>query len=148
MKVLIAEDDNLTRGGLVELLNDEGYEVIQAENGEEALVKFQQMSPDFVCLDVMMPQLSGYEVCRHIRELDAEVPIIFISAKSQEIDKVAGLELGADDFIVKPFGVQEVMARIRAVTRRCLVQEPAKNESFFMGNLEVRPGRAARRARG
>ena len=140
MRVLIAEDDKLTRDGLSELLMDAGYEVVQAENGEEAIEKYQQFAPDFVCLDVMMPRVSGYEVCRHIRSIDGQIPIIFISAKSQEIDKVAGLELGADDFIVKPFGVKEVMARIRAVTRRCIDLAPSEhNQSFEMGDLEVRP---------
>lgn len=140
MKVLIAEDDKLTRGGLAELLTDEGYDVVEAENGEEAIEKFNATQPNFVCLDVMMPKLSGYEVCRHIRQFDEQVPIIFISAKSQEIDKVVGLELGADDFIVKPFGVKEVMARIRAVTRRCLDREPnLQDKPFMMMDLEVRP---------
>lgn len=140
MKVLIAEDDQLTRGGLAELLAEEGYEVVEAENGEEAVERFNLLRPHFVCLDVMMPKMSGYEVCRHIRSVDAHVPIIFISAKSQEIDKVVGLELGADDFIVKPFGVKEVMARIRAVTRRCMDREPnIRNQSFQMADLEVRP---------
>lgn len=140
MKVLIAEDDKLTRGGLAELLSDEGYDVVQAENGEEAIETFKLVKPNFVCLDVMMPKMSGYEACRHIREIDPQVPIIFISAKSQEIDKVVGLELGADDFIVKPFGVKEVMARIRAVTRRCMDREPdSRNQRFQMADLEVLP---------
>lgn len=140
MKVLIAEDDKLTRGGLAELLTNEGYDVVEAENGEEAVQQFNTTRPHFVCLDVMMPKMSGYDVCRHIREVDAQVPIVFISAKSQEIDKVVGLELGADDFIVKPFGVKEVMARIRAITRRCLDREPnTENQGFTMADLEVRP---------
>ena len=139
MKVLIAEDDKLTREGLVELLSNEGYQVIQAANGEEALEQYQRFQPHFVCLDVMMPKLSGYEVCRHLRHHGDQVPIIFISAKSQEIDKVAGLELGADDFIVKPFGVREVMARIRAVTRRCMDREPESKHEFQMSDLLVRP---------
>ena len=140
MKVLIAEDDKLTRDGLAEILTDEGYEVVLAENGEQAIQKYQQVRPNFVCLDVMMPRMSGYEACRQIRDVDAHVPIIFISAKSQEIDKVAGFELGADDFIVKPFGVKEVMARIRAITRRCMDREPStKNRPFTMADLEIRP---------
>ena len=140
MKVLIVEDDTLTREGLAELLSDEGYSVSLAEDGEVALQKFSAEQPDFVCLDVMMPKLSGYEVCRHIRQHDDQIPIIFISAKSEEIDKVVGLELGADDFIVKPFGVKEVMARIRAVTRRCLGREVSnRNATFQMSDLEVRP---------
>ncbi len=140
MKVLIVEDDSLTRDGLAELLGQEGYEIAVAENGESALSKFSEVQPDFVCLDVMMPKMSGYEVCRHIRQLDDQVPIIFISAKSEEIDKVVGLELGADDFIVKPFGVKEVLARIRAVTRRCLGRSADNRDvDFMMGDLEVRP---------
>ena len=140
MKVLIVEDDTLTRDGLAELLDEEGYEVVLAGNGEEAVAKFESERPDFVCLDVMMPKMSGYEVCRHIRQRNAQIPIIFISAKSEEIDKVVGLELGADDFIVKPFGVREVVARIRAVTRRCLGSaNSTDNEVFSMLDLEVSP---------
>jgi two-component system alkaline phosphatase synthesis response regulator PhoP len=147
MKVLIVEDDMLTRDGLAELLAEEGYETTLAENGEVGLAKFEAERPDFVCLDVMMPKLSGYEVCRQIRQQDDQIPIIFISAKSEEIDKVIGLELGADDFIVKPFGVKEVLARIRAVTRRCLGREASEgNAPFQMCDLDVRPAelRAAR----
>lgn len=140
MKVLIAEDDKLTRDGLTEMLSEEGYEVSQARDGEEAVSKFEAERPDFVCLDVMMPKMSGYEVCRHIRQHDEQIPVIFISAKSEEIDKVVGLELGADDFIVKPFGVKEVLARIRAVTRRCLGRAAAEgNATFKLMDLEVRP---------
>lgn len=143
MKVLVAEDDQLTREGLIEILTEEGYETITAENGKIAVERFQQEQPDFVCLDVMMPELSGYEVCKQIRQT-ANVPIVFISAKSEEIDKVVGLELGADDFIIKPFGVKEVVARIRAITRRCLVNEHSKGsesspESFQMRDLTVYP---------
>lgn len=147
MKVLLVEDDRLTREGLAEVLTNEGYDVCQAEDGETALAKFAAVQPDFVCLDVMMPQMSGYEVCRHIRQQNDQIPIIFISAKSEEIDKVVGLELGADDFIVKPFGLKEVMARIRAVTRRCLGRDAAEvQKTFQMVDLEIRPAelRAAR----
>ncbi len=100
MKVLVVEDDRLTREGLAEMLCHEGYEVALAEDGEAALARFGVDRPDFICLDVMMPRLSGYEVCRRIRQQNRGIPIIFISAKSEEIDKVVGLELGADDFIV------------------------------------------------
>lgn len=121
MKVLVAEDDALTRQGLVEVLNSEGYEVFQASNGVAAVSIFRERNPDFVCLDIMMPGQSGYDVCREIRAANADIPIIFISAKSEEIDKVVGFELGADDFIIKPFGLRELVARIRAITRRCFV---------------------------
>jgi DNA-binding response OmpR family regulator len=141
MKVLLAEDDHLTRQGLAEILQTEGYEVIEAEDGRFALELFQSESPGFVCLDIMMPEINGYDVCKRMRDIRADVPIIFITAKSDEIDKVLGLELGADDFIVKPFGVKEVVARIRAVTRRCNLahSDGSSPGSFMMGDLEVFP---------
>ena len=140
MRVLVAEDDQLTREGLVEVLEAEGYEVVQAGDGATALERFETETPDFVCLDIMMPGQNGYDVCRRIRESDADVPIIFISAKSEEIDKVVGFEIGADDFIVKPFGVREVVARIRAVTRRCMADRRNDVEQpFAMDDLRVVP---------
>jgi DNA-binding response OmpR family regulator len=141
VKVLVAEDDRNIRAGLAEILEGEGYETVLAENGARALELFSSERPDFVCLDIMMPGMSGYDVCREIRRRQAQVPIIFISAKSEEVDKVLGLELGADDYILKPFGVREVLARIRAVTRRCLQRgaPEGQEESFCMGDLEVVP---------
>jgi DNA-binding response OmpR family regulator len=137
IKVLVAEDDENIRAGLVDILEGEGYATVAAEDGARALHLFREERPDFVCLDIMMPGMSGYDVCRAIRGEDARVPVVFISAKSEEIDK----ELGADDFIVKPFGVREVVARIRAVTRRCLADRaPAElPRSFSIGGIEVLP---------
>ncbi len=142
MKVLIAEDDRNIRAGLEEILQDEGYETVVAEDGTQALTLFRQELPDFICLDIMMPGVDGYEVCREIRRTNPDVPIIFISAKSEEVDKVVGLELGADDFILKPFGVREVLARIRAVTRRCIARGPDNTppDPFTMGDLTIFPG--------
>jgi DNA-binding response OmpR family regulator len=141
VKVLIAEDDRNIRLGLEELLRDEGYETLAAEDGTQALDLYARESPDFVCLDIMMPGVNGYDVCREIRRRDAAVPIIFISAKSEEVDKVLGLELGADDFILKPFGVREVVARIRAVTRRSMARErqAESRRPFTMDDLQVFP---------
>ncbi len=141
MKVLVVEDDKYTLAGLVEILEAEGYETIAASDGKEALALFAKESPDFVCLDIMMPEVDGYEVCRKIRGKDTEIPMLFISAKSEEIDKVVGLELGADDFITKPFGVKEVIARVRAVSRRCLRGKKAEqiHAPFLLGDLEVSP---------
>jgi DNA-binding response OmpR family regulator len=110
---------------------------VTAKDGREAIALVEREKPDFICLDIMMPGINGYDVCREIRKKNPAVPIIFISAKSEEIDKIVGLELGADDFIVKPFGVKEVVARIRAVTRRCLAQ--TASAAFTMGDLTVRP---------
>ena len=144
MKVLIAEDDPNTLNGLASVFRDEGYEVCAAADGESALSLFGSQRPQIVCLDVMMPKVNGFDVCRGIRKKDPNVPILFISAKSEEIDKVLGLELGADDFIVKPFGVQEVMARIRAITRRCFARDQGPDnpvsEEFEIGDLRVRVG--------
>jgi DNA-binding response OmpR family regulator len=141
MKILVAEDDPNILDGLVEIFETEGYTTLKAANGREAIDLFKTEDPDFICLDIMMPDASGYDVCREIRRNDADVPIIFISAKSEEIDKVLGLELGADDYIVKPFGIREVVARIRAVTRRTLAQKksPQNCESFTMADLQISP---------
>ncbi len=146
MKALIAEDDPITRQGLADILRQEGYTVAEAATGLEALDLFARCRPDFVCLDIMMPGADGYAVCRQIRATDARIPIIFLSAKGEEIDKVVGLELGADDFIVKPFGVREVIARIRAVTRRCMVGAAGNGtgqetgaQPFSFGDLTVFP---------
>jgi len=118
MKILIAEDDLYTREGLIDILEGEGFHVVAAENGTRAIELFRLEQPDCICLDIMMPEINGYDVCKAIRKEDQQVPVIFLSAKSEEIDKVLGLELGADDYISKPFGVREVIARIQAVTRR------------------------------
>ena len=138
MKVLVAEDDQFTREGLADVLKNEGYEIALAEDGNSAVRKFHEFEPDFVCLDIMMPGASGYDVCKQIRASDSELPIIFISAKSEEVDKLVGFELGADDFITKPFSIREVVARIRAVTRRCYArQEKQQHDKFTMNELEI-----------
>jgi DNA-binding response OmpR family regulator len=138
MKILVAEDDRLTRQGLIDIFEDEGYETVSAPNGKAALARFVETQPDVVCLDIMMPDISGYDVCREIRRTHDNVPILFISAKSEEIDKVLGLEIGADDYIVKPFGVKEVIARIRAVTRRHARNQPKTAcNTFTLGDIEV-----------
>jgi len=141
MKVLIAEDDRNICQGLQDLLEGEGYQTLTALDGEQALQLYQNEQPDFVLLDIMMPKRDGYQVCQEIRRRNAHIPVIFISAKSEEIDRVVGLELGADDYIMKPFGTREVIARIRAVTRRCFSQrEPAQLPTIFsMGDLSINP---------
>lgn len=146
MKILVAEDDPNTRAALAEILKSEGYSVVQAADGHHAMSMLEKHSIDLACLDVMMPGKSGYDLCRHIRTIAPTMPVLFITAKSEEIDKVVGLELGADDYIVKPFGSKEIVARIRAVARRCFitaaelestVQLP--DEVFRMNDLEVNP---------
>jgi DNA-binding response OmpR family regulator len=144
LQILVAEDDPHTRAALAEVLRGEGYQVTEAADGSQAMSLFEKHSPDLVCLDVMMPRLSGYDLCRHFRSVNPRMPILFITAKAEEIDKVVGLELGADDYIVKPFGTKEVVARIRAVARRCLdLREPAGTASeladFWMSDLQIMP---------
>jgi DNA-binding response OmpR family regulator len=140
MKVLVAEDDQFTRNGLVEVLESEGYQVIAAADGTEAIRQFNAQQPDFVCLDIMMPGRSGYEACSAIRAACPDVPIIFISAKAEEVDRLVSFEVGADDFIAKPFSVREVVARVRAVARRCCAAKPDLPAEFTMGDLTVLPG--------
>lgn len=139
-KILIAEDDDNTRDGLREILTMEGYEVIPASDGLQAVDFFRVENPDFVCLDVMMPGLNGYEVCKQIRRQDEKVPILFLTAKAEEIDTVLGLELGADDYMTKPFGVKEIIARIRAILRRTATRGGGKSDDdFTMDDLRIVP---------
>jgi len=141
--ILIAEDDINIRTGLVDTLESEGYRVTSAADGKQALDLFKNNTFHLVLLDIMMPGKSGYDVCREIRRLDPDVPVIMLTAKGEEIDKVVGLELGADDYITKPFGVHELLARISAVLRRALrnTQPPGPNGNtlapFIFGDAEV-----------
>ncbi len=130
VRVLVAEDDANLRQGLIDLLEAEGYTVYSAEDGRQALACFGDESPDLVLLDVMMPEMSGYDVCREIRKNDSRTPIIMLTAKSEEIDKVVGLELGADDYVTKPFGLHELRARIAAVLRRSQGGQQASAKSL------------------
>src|SRR6185436_2200885 len=117
-KILIAEDDANIRQGLVATLESEGYGVTAASDGAQALKLFPQEKFDLVVLDVMMPKASGYDVCRELRARGATVPVLFLTAKGEEVDKVVGLKLGADDYVTKPFGVKELLARVEALIRR------------------------------
>lgn len=150
MNILIAEDDDNLRNGIAELLRLEGHECTSVGDGDQALASFISQVPDFCVLDVMMPGLDGFELCRRIRQQNAQVPILFLSAKDEEIDHVVGLELGADDFVVKPFQPRELVARIRAIARRRVLGEgqrsyqgpergdaKATENPFFMDDLEV-----------
>ncbi len=143
LRILVAEDDAHIRMGLCDTLESENFHVTQAEDGGQALDLFFAGDFDMVILDVMMPEKSGYDVCREIRARDKTVPIIMLTAKGEEIDKVVGLTLGADDYITKPFGIHELLARIKALFRRW---ENGRDRPltpdrspFFIGRLEVDP---------
>ena len=116
-RILIAEDEPDMAMGLRDNLGYEGYEVIEAADGEIALDKARNDRPDLILLDIMMPKMDGFEVCRQLRESGFTTPIIMLTARSQEMDVVRGLELGADDYITKPFGVKELIARVKVALR-------------------------------
>ena len=120
LALLVAEDDANIRETLADLLSGEGYDVKTAADGEAAIAAWRGASEpfDLVMLDVMMPGKSGYDVCREIRAAGSRVAVLMLSAKGEEIDKVIGLELGADDYVTKPFGVRELLARVAAAIRR------------------------------
>src|SRR5487761_2452134 len=124
--ILIVDDEPTLRETLAEALDADGFRVLTAADGREALSRFREHQPDLVVLDLMLPELSGIEVCRIIRA-ESGVPIVMLTAKSSELDKVVGLELGADDYVTKPFSLRELSARIRALLRRTeqLAEVPA-----------------------
>ena len=115
--ILLVDDEDAVRKVLAFPLEKDGYEVVQAADGEEALQRFADREVDLVVLDIMLPRLDGLEVCRRLRAT-SNVPIIMLTARDDELDKVIGLELGADDYITKPFSIREFRSRVRALLRR------------------------------
>jgi DNA-binding response OmpR family regulator len=140
-RILMAEDDANIRQGLIATLESDGYEVTAASDGAQALRFYAQQKFDLVMLDVMMPLQSGYDVCRELRKKDTRVPILFLTAKGEEVDKVVGLKLGADDYILKPFGVHELLARVEALLRRSRTTGKTSETElpvvFRLGDAEV-----------
>jgi len=140
VRILVVEDDKAILTGIIDLLESEGYEVCTAEDGKEALTRYTQEKPTLILLDIMMPDKSGYDVCREIRKKDAFTPILMLTAKGQEVDKVIGLELGADDYIVKPFGINELLARIRVQLRRMESKTRDRDlRPISFGNVKINP---------
>lgn len=118
IRILLIEDEPSLIFTLRDTLENEGYIVIVCEDGEEAVGLAQENKPDIIILDIMLPGKNGYEICQELRALKFTIPIIILTAKNQELDKVRGLDIGADDYITKPFGVKELLARIQARLRR------------------------------
>jgi len=116
--ILIIEDDETIVMGLEAALEFHGYTIVAAANGSEGLARLEQERPDLVILDLMLPDIDGYDVCRKIRDRHDQIPIIMLTAKSQESDKLLGFQLGADDYVTKPFSAMELLARIKAVLKR------------------------------
>jgi DNA-binding response OmpR family regulator len=142
MKILIVEDDPHIRLGVVEALESEGYSVTECSDGAQALPLIRQTVPDLVILDVMLPRKSGFDICRELRASKNPVPVLMLTAKGQEIDKVIGLELGADDYVTKPFGLRELLARVHALLRRAASHDDAAAlpEEIVFGSVKVRTG--------
>ena len=136
-RILIAEDEIALRDFVSRNLRARGFYVLEASNGLEALALWEQENPHLLILDIMMPRMDGLEVCRRVREHSA-VPIIVLTALDAESDKVAALDLGADDYLTKPFGVEELLARVRAVLRRTQWEKPQISEDVKrFGDLEI-----------
>lgn len=136
-KILVVEDENTIRGFIVINLNRAGYDVEEACNGEEALRSYREgKNFDVVILDIMMPGIDGMTVCKELRKLSSEVGIIILSAKTQEIDKVTGLMMGADDYVSKPFSPSELVARVDSVYRRVAISQ-TRSENNFKERLKI-----------
>jgi len=133
--ILVIEDEPHIALGLKDGLEFEGFVVLTAENGRAGLTLAQKEHPDAILLDLMLPDMNGYQVCEALRKSDHFVPIIMLTAKSQEADKIRGLEAGADDYVTKPFGVGELVARIRAIFRRA--RRPSEVATFRLGDATV-----------
>jgi DNA-binding response OmpR family regulator len=134
-RILIADDEPEIVRGLEDNLRFEGYQTVAATNGEDALALALSDAPDLVLLDVMMPRMSGWDVCRELRRRGVDVPVIMLTARGAEVDRVLGLELGADDYVTKPFSLRELLARVRAVLRRPGPRQ--KFEEFAFGDARV-----------
>lgn len=135
-RILIVEDEPAMVAGLRDNFEYEGYEVISAADGADGLERALADNPDLVVLDVMMPRMSGLDVCKQLKARKPSMPIIMLTARGQEIDKVVGLELGADDYVTKPFSIRELMARVKAVLRRAGPQAPAP-EIYRFSDVEI-----------
>ncbi len=143
-RVLIVDDEKLIVKGIRFSLEQDGMEIDCAYDGEEALEKAKQNSYDIILLDIMLPKLTGLEVCQQIREF-SNVPIVMLTAKGEDMDKILGLEYGADDYITKPFNILEVKARIKAIMRRTTVKKPEPADAKVLEAGDMRIDRDNRR---
>lgn len=135
-KILLVDDEEMIVESIEFALVQEGYEVVKAHDGQEALQQVQLSKPNLIVLDLMLPKLSGLEVCRLLRREQNDIPIIMLTAKGEEIDRVIGLEVGADDYLIKPFSLRELVARIKALLRRSKPTEAeGKSKVYQHGEL-------------
>ena len=141
-KILIVEDDPHILLGLQEVLQSDGFDVAVCSRGDQALEAFAKHQPGLLLLDVMLPGLNGYDICKQLRARKVTTPILMLTAKGQELDKVVGLDLGADDYVTKPFGVRELLARIHALLRRATPPSASGTPgqaAFQIGNATIDP---------
>lgn len=136
--VLIVEDDRNTSALIKTYLEKEGFQIIQAYDGEKALSIIKNSEPSFVILDIMLPKIDGWEVCRRLRNF-SDVPVLMLTAREEEIDRVLGLSLGADDYVVKPFSPRELLERVKAILRRARPVQPEKTEILSLADLVLDP---------
>jgi DNA-binding response OmpR family regulator len=134
--ILLVEDEYPMRVALEDAFKHYGYEVVSASDGETGLKLVEEKKPDLVVLDVMLPHMDGFEVCKQLRQRGFMRPILMLTARSQEVDKVIGLELGADDYVTKPFGDRELLARVKALLRRAS-HEPSELVNYRFGTVDV-----------
>lgn len=137
VKILIVEDEPQMRLGLKDNFEFEGYQVDFAEDGEKGLAAVEESSYDLIILDVMLPKISGFDLLKKIRNQGNNTPVIMLTAKGEEIDRVLGLELGADDYVTKPFSLRELLARVKAILRRNRVVGEKGLQEYTIGNLNV-----------
>ncbi|MGO8835981.1 MAG: response regulator transcription factor [Limisphaerales bacterium] len=135
-RILIVEDEAPMRTALADLLAAEGYRVLSAVDGESGLQRALDEKPDLILLDIMMPKLDGFALCAELRRLSSTVPVLMLTAKGQIEDRVAGLDAGADDYLVKPFSTEELLARVRALLRRFQRHSKAA-EKLNLGEIEI-----------
>lgn len=144
--ILIVEDDSSILQGIRSNLTFEGYGVLTARDGEKGWEIYQKKSPDLVILDIMLPKINGFELCKMIKRTNEQQAVLFLSAKGEEVDRIMGLDLGADDYMVKPFSIRELVARVRAILRRSTEDESVIT-SYAFDDISIDfQGRVVRKA--
>lgn len=136
-RVLVVDDEHNLREMISSYLQNEGYETVEAANGDSAVQTVKNDQIDLVLLDIMMPEMDGYEALKEIRSIQKKLPVIMLTAKTDEIDKIVGLEMGADDYITKPFSLRELSARIKAVLRRATNEDSDVDEDEILEHGEI-----------
>lgn len=139
IKILLAEDDNNLGLLLESFIKAKGFKVDLARDGKQALEKFNQDTYHFVILDVMMPEMDGFTVAKEIRQIDSKIPILFLTAKSMKEDKLEGFAIGADDYLTKPFSMEELVARIEAILKRTNTDDSPLDDTFTIGRFTFDP---------